>query len=69
MSPLGFLFVSFLVLCVGVGVVLTAATSRVNATSLDGPTGAGRIAAGIAVLADVAGIVGVGVAIALLVKG
>ena len=64
---------SFLVLCVGVGVgvgvVLTAATSRVNATSLDGPTGAGRIAAGIAVLADVAGIVGVGVAIALLVKG
>jgi hypothetical protein len=66
-SPLGFLFVSFLVLCVGV--VLTAATSRVNATSLDGPMGAGRIAAGIAVLADVAGIVGVGVAIALLVKG
>jgi len=61
------LFVSFIVL--GVGVVLTAATSRVNATSLDSTMGAGRVAAAIAVLADVAGVIGVGVAIVLLLKG
>ena len=67
MSPIWLLFVSFIVLCVGV--VLTAATSRVNATSLDSPIGPGRIAAAIAVLADTAGVVGAGVAIVLLLKG
>ena len=67
MSPLGLLFVSLVVL--GVGLILTAATSRVNATALDSTMGAGRIAAAIAVLADVAGVVGAGVAVVLLLRG
>jgi len=66
-SPLGLLFVSLVVL--GVGVILTAATSRVSETTLDSTLGAGRIAAAIAVLADVAGVVGAGIAIVLLLKG
>ena len=67
MSPLALLFVSLIVL--GVGVVLTAATSRESETALDGAMGAARIAAAIAVLADIAGVVGTGVAIVLLLKG
>jgi hypothetical protein len=65
--PVTLLVVSLAVLALGA--VLTAATSRVNETSLDGKAGAGRIAAAVAVLADAAGVVGVGVAIVLLLKG
>jgi hypothetical protein len=66
-SPLALLFVSLVVLAIGV--VLTAATSRQNETALDGAMGAARIAAIIAVLADVAGVVGVGVAVVRLMNG
>lgn len=67
MSPLALLYVSLVVL--GVGVVLTAATSRQSETALDGGMGAARIAAAIAILADIAGVVGAGVAVVLLLKG
>lgn len=67
MSPIALLFVSLVVLAVGL--VLTAATSRANETALDSTMGAARIVAAIAVLADVAGVVGAGVAVVLLLKG
>jgi ABC-type Zn uptake system ZnuABC Zn-binding protein ZnuA len=66
-SPIALLFVSLVVLAVGL--VLTAATSRANETALDSTMGAARIVAAIAVLADVAGVVGAGVAVVLLLKG
>jgi ABC-type Zn uptake system ZnuABC Zn-binding protein ZnuA len=66
-SPIALLFVSLVVLAVGL--VLTAATSRANETALDSTRGAARIVAAIAVLADVAGVVGAGVAVVLLLKG
>jgi len=66
-SPLALLFVSLVVL--GVGLILTAATSRESETALDGAVGVARVVAAIAVLADIAGVVGAGVAIVLLLKG
>ena len=67
MSPLALLFVSLVVL--GVGLILTAATSRESETALDGAVGVARVVAAIAVLADIAGVVGAGVAVVLLLKG
>jgi hypothetical protein len=66
-SPLALLFVSLVVL--GVGLILTAATSRESETALDGAVGVARVVAAIAVLADIAGVVGAGVAVVLLLKG
>jgi len=67
MRPVTLLVVSLAVLALGA--VLTVATSRVNETRLEGKASPGRIAAAIAVLADAAGVVGIGVAIVLLLKG
>ena len=67
MSPFALLFWSVVVLAVGI--VLTVATSRANETALDSTMGVARIVAAIAVLADVAGVVGTGVAVVLLLKG
>jgi hypothetical protein len=66
-SPFALLFVSLVVL--GVGLILTAATSRESETALDGAVGVARVVAAIAVLADIAGVVGAGIAIVLLLKG
>ena len=66
MRPITLLIASLALL--GIGVVLTVATSRTNETTIDGKFGAGRITAAIAVLIDAAGVVGIGVAIALLLS-
>lgn len=67
MSPTALLGVSLGILCVGA--VLWLITTRVNVTAEERGMTAGRVAALVAVLAIGAGIIGGGVAIALLVRG
>ena len=66
MMPVALLLGSLAVL--GIGWVLTLATTRTNEVTIEPVLSRGRVLAAVAVLADVAGAVGTCVAIYLLVS-
>jgi hypothetical protein len=66
-SSIALLGVSFGVLCIGA--VLAARSTRVNVTAVERGITPGRVTALVGLLAIGTGIVGVGIAIALLLRG
>jgi hypothetical protein len=67
MLPVALLIGSLVVL--GIGSVLTLATARTNEVTIEPVLSRGRILAAVAIVADVAGIVGTCIAIYFLVSG
>jgi hypothetical protein len=67
MSPVAVSIGSLVIL--GVGAILTTATTRVSEVKPDPALGRGRIAAATGILATIAGVVGIGIAIYLFLFG
>jgi hypothetical protein len=67
MPPVVLLVGSLAVL--GIAAVLTSATTRVNEVRIERVLSAGRVMAGVAILASIAGVVGAGIAAYFLLRG